>query len=129
MALCNKRGGPKAASVFICVLLPLEVEFPEHLNDAHAFRRGCKRAIGCGRRNCRSRNRAERAAQVGADRVVEVRVVENVEEVRAQAEFEALRDIEFAEYREIDIEQVRTKIKFARHLLLLQNSRSPICAL
>src|SRR5215472_4267616 len=107
MALCNKRGGPKAASVVICVLLELEVEFPEHLNDAHTLRSGRKRAIGCGRRNCRSRNRAERAAQVGADRVVEVRVVENVEEVGAQAEFEALRDIERFLQVEVRVEIAR----------------------
>ena len=66
--------------------LQLEVDLAKHLYDSHSFRRGGKSPVWRGRGNGYCRDHAERTALVVADRVLEVGVIQDVEEVGTKRE-------------------------------------------
>ena len=68
----------------------LESDFAEYLEDAHARRCRCERAVGRGRRNGLRRDLAKGAVGVTVGRVLKVGVIQNVEEVCAESEPEPL---------------------------------------
>jgi len=86
--LCNRRRFVPTTVSFQSRYLQLEVDLAKHLYDSHSFRRGGKSPIWGGRRNSYCRDHAERTALVVADRVLEVGVIQNVEEVGAKRELQ-----------------------------------------
>src|ERR1051325_5298320 len=64
----------------------LERNFAEHLHNAHAFRGGRKRTVRRRRRNRECRDLPERTAQIIIHGILEVRMVEDVEEIGSERE-------------------------------------------
>ena len=78
----KKKGSPEAPRACY-TRVRLEADFPKHLDNPLAFGRRRECAVWSGRRDSCRRNLAEGAAQVVADRIVEIGVVQDVKEVGA----------------------------------------------
>jgi hypothetical protein len=103
----KKKGSPEAPRARY-TRVRLEADFPKHLDNPHAFGRRRECAVWSGGRDCCRRNLAEGAAQVVADRIVEIGVVQDVKEVGADRELDSFGQRERLLQVQVRIEVIRS---------------------
>ena len=103
----EKKGSPKAPRACY-TRVRLEADFPKHLDNPHAFGRRRECAVWSGRRDSCRRNLAEGAAQVVADRILEIGVVQDVAEVGAGRELDPFGQREGLLQVQLGVEVVRS---------------------